>query len=94
MSALNRLQITWRAAQDIEDGQVVNLGIGLPVHCSDYLRPGIDVIIQAENGVIGAGPLAAKDKADSDLVDAGSRRITLRRKRRPNQPLPLPNLSF
>jgi 3-oxoadipate CoA-transferase beta subunit len=77
MTPLNRLQITWRAAQDIQDGQVVNLGIGLPVHCSDYLRSGIDVIIQAENGVIGAGPLAAKDKADSDLVDAGSRRITL-----------------
>src|SRR3954462_11159437 len=77
MKALNRLQITWRAAQDIEDGQVVNLGIGLPVHCSDYLRPGIDVIIQAENGVIGGVPLPAGDKADTDLVDAGSRRITL-----------------
>jgi 3-oxoadipate CoA-transferase beta subunit len=78
MSGLNRLQITWRAAQDIEDGQVVNLGIGLPVHCSDYLRPEVDVILQSENGVIGVGPLAAKDKADTDLVDAGSRRITLR----------------
>jgi 3-oxoadipate CoA-transferase beta subunit len=78
MSALNRLQITWRAAQDIEDGQVVNLGIGLPVHCSDYLRPEVDVILQSENGVIGVGPLAEKDKADTDLVDAGSRRITLR----------------
>src|SRR5947209_7445434 len=78
MSALNRLQITWRAAQDIEDGQVVNLGIGLPVHCSDYLRPDVDVILQSENGVVGVGPLAAPDKADSDLVDAGSRRITLR----------------
>src|SRR5258706_592899 len=78
MSRLNRLQITWRAAQDIEDGQVVNLGIGLPVHCSDYLRPEVDVILQSENGVIGVGPLAAKDKADTDLVDAGSRRITLR----------------
>jgi 3-oxoadipate CoA-transferase beta subunit len=78
MSALNRLQITWRAAQDIEDHQVVNLGIGLPVHCSDYLRPGVDVILQSENGVIGVGPLAAPDKADTDLVDAGSRRITLR----------------
>jgi len=70
MSALNRLQITWRAAQDIEDHQVVNLGIGLPVHCSDYLRPGVDVILQSENGVIGVGPLAAPDKADTDLVDA------------------------
>ena len=78
MSALNRLQITWRAAQDIEDGQVVNLGIGLPVHCSDYLRPDVDVILQSENGVVGVGPLAAPDKADTDLVDAGSRRITLR----------------
>jgi 3-oxoadipate CoA-transferase beta subunit len=78
MIALNRLQTTWRAAQDIEDGQVVNLGIGLPVHCSDYLKPGIDVVIQSENGVIGAGPLAAPDKADTDLVDASSRRITLR----------------
>ena len=73
MSALNRLQITWRAAQDIEDGQVVNLGIGLPVHCSDYLRPDVDVILQSENGVVGVGPLAAPDKADTDLVDAGSR---------------------
>jgi len=78
MTPLNRLQITWRAAQDIRDGEVVNLGIGLPVHCSDYLRPGVDVVIQAENGVIGAGPLAAPDKIDTDLVDAGSRRITLR----------------
>src|SRR3954452_3007421 len=78
MSALNRLQITWRAAQDIEDGQVVNLGIGLPVHCSDYLRPDVDVILQSENGVIGVGPLAAPDEADTDLVDAGSRRITVR----------------
>src|SRR5215213_130941 len=78
MSALNRLQVTWRAAQDIEDHQVVNLGIGLPVHCSDYLRPEVDVILQSENGVIGVGPLAAPDQAHTDLVDAGSRRITVR----------------
>ena len=44
----------------------------------DYLRPGVDVFLQSENGVIGVGPLAAPDKADTDLVDAGSRRITLR----------------
>src|SRR5215467_9670216 len=78
MNELNRLQITWRAAQDIKDGQVVNLGIGLPVHCSDYLRPDLDVILQSENGIIGVGPLAPKDRTDTDLVDAGSRRITLR----------------
>ena len=78
MTALNRLQITWRAAQDIEDGAVVNLGLGLPVHCSDYLREDIDVVIQSENGVVGAGPLATPEAIDTDLVDASSRRITLR----------------
>jgi 3-oxoadipate CoA-transferase beta subunit len=78
MSALNRLQITWRAAQDIRDGEVVNLGIGLPVHCADYLPAGVDVTLQSENGIVGVGPLAAKEKADTDLVDAGSRRIALR----------------
>jgi 3-oxoadipate CoA-transferase beta subunit len=78
MQPLNRLQIAWRAAQDIEDGMLVNLGIGMPVSAADYLRPDVDVFIQTENGVIGAGPLAPPDRADTDLVDAGSRRITLR----------------
>jgi 3-oxoadipate CoA-transferase, beta subunit len=78
MHPLNRLQMAWRAAQDIRDGMVVNLGIGMPVHVGDYVPEGRDVFIQSENGVIGAGPLAAADAADSDLVDAGSRRITLR----------------
>ena len=77
MQPLNRLQMAWRAAQDIEDGMVVNLGLGMPVACGDYVRPGLEVVIQSENGVIGAGPLADKAHADTDLVDAGSRRITL-----------------
>jgi 3-oxoadipate CoA-transferase beta subunit len=77
MQPLNRLQMAWRTAQDIEDGMVVNLGIGMPVACGDYIRPGREVVIQAENGVIGAGPLADREHADTDLVDAGSRRITL-----------------
>jgi 3-oxoadipate CoA-transferase beta subunit len=78
MPPLNRLQIAWRAAQDIADGLVVNLGIGMPVSVADYLRPQVDVFFQSENGVIGAGPLAPPDRIDTDLVDAGSRRITLR----------------
>ena len=78
MQTLNRLQMAWRAAQDIQDGMVVNLGIGMPVHIGDYVPDDRDVFIQSENGVIGAGPLAAADAADPDLVDAGSRRITLR----------------
>jgi len=78
MQPLNRLQMAWRAAQDIGDGMLVNLGIGMPVAVADYLRPEVDVFFQSENGIIGVGPLAAPDQVDTDLVDAGSRRITLR----------------
>jgi 3-oxoacid CoA-transferase B subunit len=78
MQPLNRLQMAWRAAQDIGDGMLVNLGIGMPVAVADYLREDVDVFFQSENGVIGVGPLAAPAEADTDLVDAGSRRITLR----------------
>jgi 3-oxoadipate CoA-transferase, beta subunit len=78
MQPLNRLQMAWRAAQDIREGMLVNLGIGMPVAVADYLKPGLDVFFQSENGVIGVGPLASAEHADTDLVDAGSRRITLR----------------
>ena len=75
---LNRNQMAWRAAQDIMDGMVVNLGIGMPVLVADHLPAGRDVFFQSENGVIGVGPAAAPEHADTDLVDAGSRPITLR----------------
>src|SRR5262249_49872994 len=78
MAPLNRLQIAWRAAQDIDDGMVVNLGMGMPVAVADYLRPEADVFILPEIGFAGAGPLPAPERIDTDLVDAGSRRITLR----------------
>jgi 3-oxoadipate CoA-transferase beta subunit len=78
MQPLNRLQMAWRAAQDIREGMLVNLGIGMPVAVADYVPAGVDVFFQSENGVIGVGPLAAPERADTDLVDAGSRRITLR----------------
>lgn len=78
MQPLNRLQIAWRAAQDIGDGMLVNLGMGMPVSVADYLRPESDIFIESENGVIGVGPLAPPDRADTDLVDASSRRVTLR----------------
>jgi 3-oxoadipate CoA-transferase beta subunit len=78
MQPLNRLQIAWRTAQDIQEGMLVNLGLGMPVAVADYIRPEVDVFIQSENGVIGVGPLAAPDRADTDLVDAGSRRVTIR----------------
>jgi 3-oxoadipate CoA-transferase beta subunit len=78
MQPLNRFQMAWRAAQDIQEGMLVNLGLGIPILSSDYVPEGRDVFIQSENGIIGCGPLAADNEADPDLVDAGSRRITLR----------------
>src|ERR1043166_6664436 len=78
MTPLNRRQMAWRAAQDIRDGMVVNLGMGMPVHVADYVPDGVDLFIHSENGVVGAGPLAEAGRADPDLVDASSRRITLR----------------
>jgi len=78
MTPLNRFQIAWRAAQDITDGMLVNLGMGMPVLAADYVPAGRDVFVQAENGIIGCGPVAAAGHANADLVDASSRRITLR----------------
>lgn len=78
MTPLNRNQMAWRAAQDIPDGGVINLGIGMPTLVSDHLPADRDVFFQSENGVVGVGPAAAPDKADTDLVDAGSRTVTLR----------------
>jgi len=74
---LSRNQIAWRAAQDLEDGMVVNLGIGMPVLASSYTPAGREVIYQSENGIVGVGPEAQAGHADPDLVDAGSRNVTL-----------------
>jgi 3-oxoadipate CoA-transferase beta subunit len=78
MKPLNRLEMAWRVGQDIVDGTVVNLGLGMPVGVSDYVPHDYDVVVQSENGIIGVGPLATANASDPDLVDAGSRRVTLR----------------
>ena len=78
MSALKRNQMAWRAAQDPPDGGVVNLGLGMPVLVSDYMPADPEIFLQSENGVLGVGPEADEDSQDRNLVDAGSRRITLR----------------
>lgn len=78
MSALDRNQMAWRAAQDLSDGSVVNLGIGMPVLVSNYIPADRDIFLQSENGILGVGPEADEDRQDRNLVDAGSRRVTLR----------------
>lgn len=78
MSALNRNQMAWRAAQDLPDGGVVNLGMGMPVLVSNHMPADRDIFLQSENGILGVGPEAEPGYEDRNLVDAGSRRITLR----------------
>ena len=78
MSALDRNQMAWRAAQDLPDGGVVNLGLGMPVLVSNYMPADRDIFLQSENGILGVGPEADAGHEDRNLVDAGSRRITLR----------------
>jgi len=78
MSALTRAQMAWRVAQDIDDGALVNLGMGMPVEAANHIPADRDVFLQSENGVIGVGPLAVGNEANRNLVDASSRQVTLR----------------
>lgn len=78
MSPLNRNQMAWRAAQDVPDGGVVNLGLGMPVLISNYIPADLDIFLQSENGLLGVGPKADEAHRDRNQVDAGSRLITLR----------------
>ena len=70
--------MAWHAARDLPDGSVVNLGMGMPVLVSNYLPEGRDIFLQSENGILGVGREAAPASRDRNLVDAGSRPITLR----------------
>ena len=79
MQPLNRRQMAWRAAQDIDDGSLVNLGLGMPVAVADYLRPGLDVFIQSENGVDRRRPAGcARQRSTPTSSMPAARRITLR----------------
>ena len=77
-SGLSRAQIAQRAAQELRDGFVVNLGIGIPTLVANYVPPGVEIMLHAQNGVLGCGPLAAEGEEDPDLINAGAQYITLR----------------
>ncbi len=68
---LEREIIAMRVAKEFQDGDVVNLGIGIPTLCSDFVPPGVQLMYHSESGVLNCGPLAEEGKGDVDLINAG-----------------------
>ncbi|MDF2153052.1 3-oxoacid CoA-transferase subunit B [Vibrio sp. CAU 1672] len=71
-----RRRIAWRVAQEMKDGDIVNLGIGLPTLVANEVDKDVELLLQAENGLLGIDKLASEAESDADLVNAGGQHIT------------------